>query len=778
MRSGLLQTLPFVFTLGLPSLVYAADQAKGEVRHQVDDEDAADNSLGSTIHLDGPPAPVFPEVVNRDDEGRATMRAFRLEAPIAFDGKLDDEVYHRIPGAGGFLQSEPDEGSVATEKTEVWVLFDDEHIYLSGRCWDSEPERMVANEMRRDAFGLFLNENFAVVLDTFYDRRNAFFFYTNPLGGLFDGFVTDEQDVNRDWNTVWDVKTGRFEGGWTVEMKIPFKSLRYRAAGPQIWGINFRRIVRWKNEFSYLTQIPASFGRGGMTKISSAGTLVGMETPPQSRNLEVKPYLLGESITDWEADPPKSNDLDGDFGFDLKYGVTRSLIFDFTYNTDFAQVEVDEQQVNLTRFNLFLPEKREFFLEGRGIFQFGATGQKGPPRFGETNDTPVIFYTRRIGIQEGDIIPIVAGGRLTGRMGPWSIGALSISTEEYTPAEAFATNFSVLRFKRNVFHKSAIGVIGTLRSPAVEGGGRNAVVGADAAMAFYENLRINGYVAVSDTPESDEGELSYMAQLDWQPDLYGLKVERLVAEPDFNPGIGFMRREDFQRNYAEGRISIRPSSIDAFRKVSWLGTFNYTTDNEGTLETRQAKFTFKIELENSDELNFDLADNYEFLPEEFEISDGIFLPSKGYDFTNLRIAYELGPQRRVSGGVAFQTGGFFSGKRTEVGYRGRVELTPVFSLEPSISLNWVDLEEGDFTTNLIGGRLNYTFSPRTVLSALVQYNSGSESFSSNIRFRWEYQPGSDLFVVYSDSYDTLLGTGVGLLENRSFVVKFTRLFRF
>ena len=216
--------------------------------------------------IDGPSAPVPPDMVNRDDQGHATMRAVRLEAPLVLDGKLDESIYHRVAGVAGFLQAEPDEGAPATEKTEAWVLFDDENLYIVGRCWDSHPERIVANEMRRDNFGIYLNDNFAVVLDTFYDRRNAFFFYTNPVGGLFDGLITDERDVNRDWNTVWNAKTGRFENGWTVEMAIPFKSLRYSAAGSQIWGINFRRIVRSKNEFSYLPKFRLPLVAGALRR--------------------------------------------------------------------------------------------------------------------------------------------------------------------------------------------------------------------------------------------------------------------------------------------------------------------------------------------------------------------------------------------------------------------------------------------------------------------------------------------------------------------------------
>ncbi len=244
--------------------------------------------------IDGPPAPQAPEVVNRDEGGRVTLRAVRLKEPMQLDGRLEERVYLDVPAISGFVQQEPSEGMPETETTEVWVFFDDANVYFSARLRDSEPDRMIANEMRRDNRGIFNNENFAVILDTFYDRRNGFLFQTNPLGALWDGQVTDEQNTNSDWNTVWHVKSARFPEGWTVEMAIPFKSLRYREGGTQIWGINFRRIVKWKNEWDYLTPIAAAFSRDGIQRLSAAATLVGIETPTRSMNLELKPYATGE----------------------------------------------------------------------------------------------------------------------------------------------------------------------------------------------------------------------------------------------------------------------------------------------------------------------------------------------------------------------------------------------------------------------------------------------------------------------------------------------------
>ncbi|MFQ5790847.1 MAG: DUF5916 domain-containing protein, partial [Acidobacteriota bacterium] len=447
---------------------------------------------------------------------------------------------------------------------------------------------------------------------------------------------------------------------------------------------------------------------------------------------------------------------------------------DFTYNTDFAQVEVDEQQVNLTRFSLFFPEKREFFLEGQGIFQFGGTGGG---RFGPPSNTPMVFFSRRIGLREGQAVPILAGGRLTGRVGKYSIGALDIGTEESGPSGSPATNFAVLRFKRNVFRRSAIGVMGTLRTPSLSGDGSNRVFGVDANLAFYENLRINSYFARSDSPGLGGDDKSYRAQLDYAGDRYGLQLERLVVENNFNPEIGFMRRRDFRRSFAQARFSPRPRSIEVIRKLTWQGSLDYITDNDGKLESRIFELSFRSELENGDELRMDYTRSFEFLPEPFEISKSVVLPVDGYDFQDLRLTYRLGPQRKVSGNAAFQRGSFFSGERTEASYSGRVELSPQISLEPRISLNWVDLAEGSFTTRLVSTRVNYMLSPRSFLAALIQYNSTNHSLSSNVRFRWEYQPGSDLFIVYSDERDTTV-RGFPGLENRSLVVKFTRLFRF
>lgn len=725
--------------------------------------------------IDGPPPPEPPEVISRDADGRATVRAVRVEEPLTVDGRLEEAIYRLSSPISGFIQQEPHEGELATEQTEVWILFDQENLYIGARCWDSRPEQMVANELRRDNMGIFRNDNLAVVLDPFYDRRNGFWFYTNPLGALNDGQVTDESDANRDWNTVWDVKTGRFPGGWTAEMEIPFKSLRYKEGGSPLWGINLRRVVRSKNEWSYLTLIPAAYGPRGAIKLSRAATLVGLEPPARSLNLEVKPFAKSAMVTAEASPDAFSNDLVADAGVDVKYGLTRSLIVDFTYNTDFAQVEDDEQQVNLTRFSLFFPEKREFFLEGQGIFAFG--GREVGGSAGQFADTPIMFFSRRIGLSGSQEVPIELGGRLTGRAGKYTLGVLNIQAEELADQGVPSTNFSVFRIKRDILRRSNIGFIATHRSPSSGGGGTNSLFGLDANLSFYQSVNVNAYYARSRTPGLEGNDASYRGLFEYGGDRYGIQLERLVVQDRFNPEVGFLRRRDFEKSFAKIRFSPRPRSLRAIRKLSYEASIDYFTDGEGRLETREGKLGFRSEFENGDTFRVDYTRSFELLLQKFEIADAVALPVGHYHFQNMRYEFRFGPQRPVSGTLRFQHGGFFTGERIELGYSGRVELTRHISVEPDLSLNWVDLLEGQFITRLFRVRTNYTLSPRTSFSGLLQYASDADTLSSNLRFRWEYEPGSDLFIAYSDVRDTLT-PGFPHLANRSFIIKFTRLFRF
>ena len=721
--------------------------------------------------LDGPPPPVFPDVVARDDGGQATVRATRIDAPLRIDGELTEEVYTAVPAISDFVQALPKEGAKATERTEAWVMFDADNMYVAARNWDaSPPADWVVNEMRRDGLQLPQNENFAVMFDTFYDRRNGFVFYTNPLGALADFIVTDEGQINRDWNPVWQVRTARFDGGWTVEMEIPFKSLRYHAGAGQIWGIQLRRAIRHKNEWTYLTPVPASVGDArGISRISVGGSLVGLELPGASKNIEIKPYATSRLTTDRAT--RVSNAADADWGGDFKYGVTANLTADVTYNTDFAQVEVDEQQVNLTRFSLVFPEKREFFLEGRGLFEFGR------PSGSNTELTPQLFYSRRIGLNRNRVIPIDVGGRLTGKVGRYGIGVMNIQTADEPSAATPATNFTVARVKRDILGRSSIGVLAANRSQAANAPGSNQTFGSDAAFSFFEDLNLGGYLARTQTSDRKGEDLSYLARSEWAGDRYGARLDYLVVDPNFNPEVGFVRRSDFKRTFGNLRFSPRPTSIKSVRKFTWEATLDHIANTAGQLETRQQTGRFDTEFENSDHITLDVTRDYELLAQPFSIGS-LRIPRGSYTFSDAQLLYTLGSQRKVSGTVSFQAGQFYDGTITAAQYSGgRMSLTNQLSFEPTVAVNWFDMPGQRYQTTLLRTRGDYAFSPRMFASALVQYNSTDQSFSGNARFRWEYRPGSEVFFVYTDERDTR-GAGFPVLKNRAFVVKINRLFRF
>ena len=745
---------------------------------------------------DGPPPPLPPDVVSRDAQGRTTIRAIKLSEGIRLDGVLDEPVYHTVSAITDLVQLMPDEGAPATEKTEAWIMFDSTNIYVSGRVWDSAPpSEWVANEMRRDTRQLRDNDSFWVAFDTFYDRRNGVVFYTNTLGALGDLAITNEGNPNSDWNPVWDVRTERFEGGWTVEMEIPFKSLRYRPGPTQVWGVQLRRTIRRKNELVFLTPVPIAAGRRGIFRLSDAATMVGLEVPSASNNLEIKPYGIAGLTTDVNASPPTRNAGDGDVGLDVKYGITQNLTADLTYNTDFAQVEADEQQVNLTRFGLFFPEKREFFLEGQGIFDFARgggsstrdsalrqQGGSGRRRSSEGGNAPTLFYSRRIGLEAETIMPIIGGGRVTGKTGAFDVGALNIQTDEEAISGAVPTNFTVVRLKRDILRRSSVGGIFTNRSVSLTGDGSNQAYGVDATFSFYDNVSLLGYFARTETPGLEAEDTSYQGQFTYAGDRYGFQAEHLVVEGNFVPEVGFLRRDNFRRTYGTARFSPRPRSIDAIRQFRLEGSFDYIlTADTGYVETRQTQVGFSTEFENSDRVGVSVADHYELLLEPFEPGPRVTLPAGGYSFRDVEATYSPGAQRRLTGTFTLRVGQYFSGDIRSVGFsRGRLTLTQQLSVEPTVSVNWIDTPQGTFRTDLGVARVTYTFTPRMFFSGLIQYNSATDTISNNLRLRWEYNPGSELFVVYTEEQETdpLRPDRFAQLRNRGFVVKVNRLFRF
>ena len=739
-----------------------------------------------------PPGPVAPATMVRTDQGRVTVRAVRLTEPLNVDGVLDEAAYQTVP-ISGFIQNIPLEGEPASEETDAWVFYDDNNLYLVCRCWDSAPpEEWIANEMRRDQQGIRENDIFGALFDTFHDRRNGFNFYTNPLAARADQWITDEGAPNRDWNPVWSVRTGRFEGGWTAEMAIPFKSIRYLSGQDQTWGIQIRRGIRRKNEFAHLTFVPASVGGGpAITRVSAAADLVGLDLPPAGKNIEIKPYAISSLTSDLTQDPVIDNDAEGDFGLDLKYGITANITADLTYNTDFAQVEVDERQVNLTRFSLSFPEKREFFLEGQGLFDFGRGGRVGGGGgrggrgrggggggFGGGGSAPTVFYSRRIGLSDGEAVPIIGGGRVTGKAGRLGFGLMNLQTndvEGVTPE----TNFSVVRIKRDILARSNIGAMFTNRSKSLEVDGTNQVYGLDGSFNFGQDVSFSGFYAQSRTPGLNSDNESYVGRANYGGDRYGLSADYTVVGDNFNPEVGLVRRDNFRRYSTSARFSPRPQSIESIRQFRLFARYERIEGlDAGVLETEVWNGGPSVEFENSDQLSVFGAVNFERLEVPLQVSSAVSVPVGDYDFKSVSFRYGLGGQRRVTGSFSLEIGEFYDGTIRTVRYeRGRISVSDRFSLEPSVSFNDVKLPAGDFTTTLVGLRADYAFTPLMFVGGLIQYDSDSDSFGSNLRFRWEYAPGSEFFAVYTDERTTVR-SGFPELQNRAFVLKINRLLRF
>ncbi len=722
---------------------------------------------GRTIF--GPPPPVAPAVQTRDEAtSLSTVRAIKLTSPLTFDGTLDEAVYKDTESITGFFQVLPKAGEPSTEKTEVWILFDKDNVYVSARLWVKDMKTLIANELRHDKARQ--NDDFGVALDTFYDRQTGYLFYTNPLGAVGDCQVGEATGAtNCDYNPVWDVRAGRFDHGWTVEMKVPFKSLRYRPGAEQVWGINLRRTIRYRNETTFLTKLPITAGGGGIGRLSYAGTLVGVEAPGGARNLDIKPYGIARMTSDNTVKPATSNDGTGDFGVDVKYGVTQNLSADFTYNTDFAQVEADDQQVNLTRFNQSFPEKRDFFLESAGIFS--ASGGGSP-----------LFFSRQIGLNAGRDVPILGGARLTGKIGRISLGLLNITTDSEPVSHAERTNFTVLRLRRDLLRRSSIGATYTGRSKSLANPTRaSQAFGADAGFNLFTDLNAEGFFQWADTPGISASKHSYGGTFGYTPDKYGITVKHLFIDDHFNPEVGFVRRDNLRETTITPRLTHRPKS-KRVRRYTLTGTLDYNTNlRRGQLETTDHTVTFDTEFNSSDAINAFINHGYDRLFAPFRIAPGVTVPIGEYSTNTVHGQYTLGPQKRYTAVVGYDYGGLWGGHQHVLSIgSGRLALTPQLAVEPSVQVNWINLPYGSFNTQLYRTRATYMFTPRMYASAFVQYNSTNSTFSTNLRVRWEYQPGSEFFVVYTNdqNMNPLTPNRSSELLTKALVVKFNKLFRF
>ena len=684
----------------------------------------------------------------------------RVENGPQIDGRLDEEVWLRAAVIDEFVQQEPAEGEPATERTVVRLLYDAEALYLGVEAYDSEPDGVIATEMRRDSLRLLDEDNFQVILDTFQDRRSGYMFVTSPLGAKLEQQVAEEgeggwrgrnsNNININWDGVWDVVSRRTADGWVAEIAIPMVTLRFPRQAEQAWGVNFMRNIRRKNEQVFWAPISKEYT---LTRVSLAGTMTGIGAVNRGLDLRMTPYVLAGGRQDRATGTVAGGGLDGsgfnDYGLDVKYGVASGLNLDLTLNTDFAQVEVDEQQVNLTRFPLFFPEKRDFFLENAGMFNVGAPGSG----FGRVAD---LFFTRRIGLSAGgQPTPIIGGARLTGKVNRHNVAAMNITTGSFGNA---GDNFFVGRYSRDILARSKVGgividkqAVGSVFAPGAGGVSHyNRTFAADTTLAVHRNLTMTGFVAKTQTPGLTTGDMASYARATWLSPAFHVYTEFADLQENFNPEVGFVPRLGIRTSKFHGEWNPRPGRFN-IRMFDPMWNITYTTDQHNRLLTRRIHNMIGTYFENGSSAMFYFNDHFEQLDIPFPIRNtGVTVPAGTYRFGEWVFSYQSDPSRRLYTRTRYSPQTFFDGTRTDIQATVGLRATSRVSAETIFNRSDVDLPWGDFVADLASLRLDLTLSPTVTLRSLSQYNSLTGELSNSIRFNWIYSPGSDIYIAYDE----------------------------
>ena len=708
-------------------------------------------------------------------DGRRAVAAGEARTPISLDGVLDEDVWRATEPATGFLQAEPHEGQAATELTEVRLAFDRDALYIGVICHDTDPAGIIVNDIRKD-FAAGEQDTFEVILDTFADRRNGFVFVTNAAGAKSDTQIANEgRDVNTSWDAVWTVATRRDAGGWSAEIRIPFKTLRFERGSDRIWGVNFSRRIRRKNEIDYWSPVPRVYN---LYRAGLAGTLTGLADASQGRNLRVKPWISADSTRPVAG---ASFDAGAHAGLDVKYGVTPSLTLDVTVKPDFAQAEADEQQVNLTQFSLYYPEKREFFLENTGTFYFGDIPREsrlGNNRFSAPEEEMLLFFSRRIGLTSAGLpIPIDAGARLTGRAGAYGIGLMTIQTDP--EGSAPGDNYTVLRGRRDVLKTSDVGAI-FLSRQSTNAGDYNRVYGADANFRFFKALSINGFLAKSETPGVGSGEMSGKGSIVWNDNFLHTQYSLLSVGDNFRDDIGFVKRTGIRKHFADFGVRPRPASLRKYgiRELHPHTRYNIYTDQSNVKVTHTNHVAMSVFFDNGANVEFAANPRFERIATPFKVRPDQAFAVGQYGWTEYNLLVETNHSRMVSASLDLTTGGFWSG--TQQSTKLGVIVRPSYHLLIDLALQRNDIDlpfpMHAFVTNLVTSRIGYAFSTRTFLDTLLQYNTDLKQLSANVRFDLIHRPLSDLFLVYNEQrltdQPTPINTGRGL------ILKYTHMLAF
>jgi hypothetical protein len=739
-------------------------------------------------------APLFLiSAVGQGQNGTAPIAAAtRARTAPVIDGNLGDEAWIGPGGIDSLLQREPFEGRPASERTRVRFLFDDEALYVGAWLFDRDPSSIVVGQNLRDV-SLTDSDAFLVVLDTYLDRQNGFVFGTTPGGIEYDGQVSNEgqggsagqnrqqagtaSGFNLNWDGSWGVATTRDANGWYAEMRIPFSSLRYGKGGPQTWGLNIERRIRRNNELAVWAPLPRQFE---IFRVSLAGTLT-LEAPAR-RTITVSPYALSENFRDLTSSPA-SNDYSIRTGGDAKVGLTQSLTLDLTANTDFALAEVDDQQVNLTRFSLFFPEKRAFFLENAASFGVGAS------RSAE------MFFSRRIGLAAGREVPILGGARLTGKVGNVQLGLLSIQTDDLTEPVSSGTidtlapsnNFSVLRVYREFTNRSRIGGIAVSRVNTSDAGDRNLAVGVDGRLGLGQDLTLDGWIGLTRTPLHgataaggwNAGEYAYGLSGLYSTRLWQISAGYREVGEAFNPEVGFVNRWAYRHGNARISHNLRTPGVPWFREFRPHVSWNQFWSLDGFSESYLVHFDTHFAFANGAFFQlpgFNLSG--EGLAEPFEIRPGIVIPAGSYN--NMDWEFRANTNRAaplsITGG--WDLGGFYNGTRfgplATVVWRYRDVLSATFRA------NYFDvrLPQGRFTTAVYGLNASWSLTPRVYVQGNVQYNDDTRNLASNVRLGWLDRAGTGFFIVFNDAWHRGPFDRTGILagpQQRQLVVKYSRL---
>jgi Domain of unknown function (DUF5916)/Carbohydrate family 9 binding domain-like len=696
------------------------------------------------------------------------IEAVKISEKIIIDGKLDEAAWANASVAKDFVQSEPREGEPSIELSEVRVLYDGQSIYFGAYLHDSKIKNVVVADLKKDFQGE-AGDSFDVVLDTFHDERNGYIFSTNAAGAKFDSQMINEgRENNNNWDGVWYVKTGEVDDGWIAEIAIPFRTFKFRESDVQTWGINFHRNLRsaHRNEDSFWSPIPRIYN---LNRVSLAGTLEGLEGIKPGSNIRFKPYVTSSYAQNKRTGVNKT---DSDVGFDAKYGLTSGLTLDFTYNTDFSQVEADEQQINLTRFSLFFPEKREFFLENSGIFKFGSNRSfegGGGGINSRLNSPPddVFFFSRTIGLSSSnEAVPILGGTRLTGRTGPFEIGVLNVQQRGYMDSEA--TNFTVGRLKRNILANSDIGVM-VMDKEVANSLNFNRIVGTDANLRFGQYTTVNAFVAKASLPgvtsDNMEGNLAF----NYQDRRWHASSGYTFIQNDFINEMGYTPRRGIRKYESVFGRYFRPQN-SAIRLFQPHMELDYFEDEQGHLDSKYVSFHFPITWQNGAQIQMGKNATVEALKKSFTLNNGKNnVPAGIYDDPEYFFFYRPDQSRRLAPSFRWGIGPFYTGYKHTYTFAQAVRVSNKFNGSVNFTHNNISLADGHYKTNLVSTRLNYSFSTSMFLNALVQYNSDARQWSSNIRFNIIHRPLSDFFLVYNERRNSLTGD----LQDRAIIAKLT-----